>query len=39
VRGGPSNVDNALIAACARTARDSIGPPQIQVGSAAAPGR
>jgi hypothetical protein len=35
VRGGPSNVDNELIGTCARTARDSIGPAQIQVDPAA----
>lgn len=31
IRGGPSNVDNELVERCARTARDSIGPDQIQV--------
>jgi hypothetical protein len=31
VRGGPSNVDNDKIAACARTARDTIGPEHIRV--------
>ena len=31
VRGGPSNVDNELIRACAKAARDAIGPAQIQV--------
>lgn len=31
VRGGPSNVDNEKILACANTARDSIGPDQIKV--------
>jgi hypothetical protein len=31
VRGGPSNVDNDKILACANTARDSIGPDQIKV--------
>lgn len=30
-RGGPSNVDNQKILACANTARDSIGPAQIKV--------
>lgn len=34
-RGGPSNVDNDLIQACAKTARDTIGPTQIAVGAAA----
>lgn len=32
VRGGPSNVDNDKIQACARTARDAIGPAQIDLG-------
>jgi hypothetical protein len=36
VRGGPSNVDNDLIRACAKVARDTIGPPQIKVEPAAA---
>lgn len=31
VRGGPSNVDNSMILACAKTARDTIGPDQIAV--------
>jgi hypothetical protein len=31
VRGGPSNSDNASILACAKTARDQIGPAQIAV--------
>jgi hypothetical protein len=31
VRGGPSNEDNASILACAKTARDTIGPAQIAV--------
>ncbi len=31
VRGGPSNVNNDLIQACAKAARDSIGPAQIRV--------
>jgi hypothetical protein len=35
VRGGPSNVDNELIRTCAKTARDTIGPAQIQVEAAA----
>ena len=35
VRGGPSNVDNAMIQRCARTARETIGLAQIKV---AAPG-
>ncbi|HEX7842580.1 MAG TPA: hypothetical protein VF469_34135 [Kofleriaceae bacterium] len=35
VRGGPSNVDNELIRACAKAARDTIGPAQIQVEAAA----
>ncbi|HET9623397.1 MAG TPA: hypothetical protein VFP84_18615 [Kofleriaceae bacterium] len=35
VRGGPSNVNNDSILACAKAARDTIGPAQIQV---AAPG-
>lgn len=35
VRGGPSNADNELIGACAKTARDTIGPAQIQVEAAA----
>jgi len=30
-RGGPSNVDNQKILACANTARDSIGPDRIKV--------
>jgi hypothetical protein len=35
IRGGPSNVDNGLIRGCAKTARDAIGPAQIQVDPAA----
>lgn len=31
IRGGPSNVDNSMIQSCAKTARDTIGPAQIQV--------
>jgi hypothetical protein len=31
VRGGPSNVNNDTIQSCAKTARDTIGPAQIQV--------
>ncbi|MEO8702329.1 MAG: hypothetical protein ABI867_19950 [Kofleriaceae bacterium] len=31
VRGGPSNTDNDMILACAKTARDTIGPAQIAV--------
>ena len=34
-RGGPSNVDNALIGKCAKAAHDLIGPAQIAVTSAA----
>jgi len=34
VKGGPSMVDNELIKACARTARDTIGPAQIAVNGA-----
>jgi hypothetical protein len=34
-RGGPSFVNNELIQACAKTARDTIGPSQIAVGAAA----
>ncbi len=39
VRAGPSNVDNDLIAKCAKAAHDQIGPPQIAVpaGGGAAP--
>ena len=36
IRGGPSNVNNDSIAACAKVARDTIGPAQIKVGGAAA---
>jgi hypothetical protein len=35
IGGGPSNEDNDKIATCARTARDTIGPPQIAVGGVA----
>lgn len=35
-RGGPSNVDNDLIAKCAKAAHDLIGPEQIKVGAAPA---
>ncbi|HEX2691883.1 MAG TPA: hypothetical protein VHN14_34975 [Kofleriaceae bacterium] len=31
VRGGPSNVNNEIIEACAKAARDAIGPAQIKV--------
>jgi hypothetical protein len=34
-RGGPSMIDNEVIAKCAQTARDTIGPAQIAVGGAA----
>lgn len=34
VRGGPSNIDNELIRACAKAARDAIGPAQIKVDAA-----
>jgi hypothetical protein len=37
VRGGPSNVNNDLIAKCAKTAHDLIGPDQIKVTAAAPP--
>jgi hypothetical protein len=33
IRGGPSNVNNDSIAACAKAARDTIGPAQIKVGA------
>lgn len=33
VRGGPSNVNNDMIATCAKIARDTIGPAQIKVGA------
>lgn len=36
IRGGPSNVNNDSIAACAKAARDAIGPAQIKVPAAAA---
>ena len=36
VRGGPSNVNNDQIRACAKAARDTIGPEQIKVGAAPA---
>lgn len=36
IRGGPSNVNNDSIAACAKAARDTIGPEQIKVPAAAA---
>jgi len=36
IRGGPSNVNNDSIAACAKAARDTIGPEQIKVPPAAA---
>ncbi|HEX3481410.1 MAG TPA: hypothetical protein VHT91_40635 [Kofleriaceae bacterium] len=36
IRGGPSNVNNDSIAACAKAARDTIGPAQIKVTAAAA---
>lgn len=36
IRGGPSNVNNDSIAACAKAARDTIGPAQIKVPAAAA---
>jgi len=36
IRGGPSNVSNDSIEACARVARDTIGPEQIKVPTAAA---
>jgi hypothetical protein len=35
VRGGPSNVNNDQIRACAKAARDTIGPEQIRVGAEA----
>jgi hypothetical protein len=35
IRGGPSNVNNDSIQACARAARDTIGPEQIKVNAAA----
>ena len=35
IRGGPSNVNNDSIAACAKAARDTIGPAQIKVSAAA----
>ncbi len=38
IRGGPSNVNNDSIAACAKVARDSIGPAQIKVTAAAGSG-
>lgn len=34
VRGGPSNIDNDVIRACAKAARDAIGPAQIKVDAA-----
>lgn len=37
VRGGPSNVNNEMIQACAKAARDTIGPAQIQVDANAPP--
>jgi hypothetical protein len=37
VRGGPSNVNNDSIQACAKAARDTIGPTQIKVDGAAPP--
>lgn len=37
VRGGPSNVDNAMIQSCAKAARDSIGPAQIRTEGSGAP--
>lgn len=37
VRGGPSNTDNESVRACAKVARDTIGPPQIAVGAAPPP--
>jgi hypothetical protein len=36
IRGGPSNVNNDSIQACAKAARDTIGPEQIKVPAAAA---
>jgi hypothetical protein len=36
-RGGPSNVDNDLIAKCAKAAHDLIGPDEIKPGAAPAP--
>ena len=38
IRGGPSNVNNDSIAACAKVARDTIGPAQIKVDAAAGAG-
>jgi hypothetical protein len=38
IRGGPRNVDNDVIRTCAKTARDTIGLPQIEVKSAPAAG-
>jgi hypothetical protein len=38
IRGGPSNVNNDSIAACARAARDTIGPAQIKVPAAGSAG-
>lgn len=38
IRGGPSNVNNDGIAACAKVARDTIGPEQIKVTAAAGSG-
>lgn len=35
VRGGPSMTDNEIIAACAKTARESIGPDHIKAGAPA----
>jgi hypothetical protein len=37
VRGGPSNVDNALIGRCAKAAHDLIGPAEIAVKGGASP--
>jgi hypothetical protein len=37
VRGGPSMIDNDLIASCAKAARDLIGPNNIKLGGAPAP--
>jgi hypothetical protein len=37
VKGGPSNRDNEVVKACARTARDTIGPAQIAVEGAPPP--
>jgi hypothetical protein len=38
VRGGPSNIDNEMIASCAKIARDTIGPNQIKVDPGAGSG-